>query len=103
MYTVFMNMKRLKAYISVTNEIKTLEQTKDALKMDILLDFKKDGIEKIETDDGFITRVGTRRWKYSLKVIALEERVKIAKVREEEKGVATATVSESIRYTQVKD
>lgn len=97
-----MDKKQLQAYAKVQAQIKELEGKRDGMKIAILEAFEKDGIEKQETTFGTFTRAQKVTYKYSEKVEALVEKVKLTKVREEEKGIATAATSNCLVFTNKK-
>ncbi len=95
--------KLLNEYASLSLQIKDLEAQRAAIKPELVEQFSTQGIEKMESDIGTFSIVRISSWKYSKKVVEQEEKLKIAKVREQEKGIAKASVSETIRFQQKKD
>lgn len=97
-----MDKKQLQTYAKLQAQIKELEGKRDSLKVDILVAFEKDGIEKQETTFGTFTVAHKTTYKYSDKIVSLTEKLKIAKVKEEEKGIATPSTSEYIVFSTKK-
>lgn len=98
-----MDKKQLQAYAKLQAQIKELEGKRDGMKVTILEAFDKDGIEKQETTFGTFTRAHKTTYKYSDKVNALAEKVKLAKIVEEEKGIAKSSTSEYLVFTTKKN
>lgn len=90
-------------YAALMEQMKLLEDEKETLKTEIISQLGKEGTDKVETDWGKFTIAGRKSWKYSDKVLALSERVKLAKIREEEKGIATSTETKYLVYTLNKE
>lgn len=90
-------------YAALMEQMKLLEEEKETLKASIISELVKEGTDKVETDWGKFTIAGRTSWKYSDKVTALSERLKLAKIREEEKGIATSTETKYLVYTLNKE
>lgn len=95
--------KALAQYAALSMEIKTLEAQRASIKLDIVEEFVAQGVDKMETDLGTFSLTRTRKWRYSKKLTAQEEKLEIARVDEQEKGIAKATITESIRFQQRKE
>ena len=89
-----MNQKILLEYIELDARFKELEVKKATLRAQILDELKKN---KLDTFGSFTVAHKTS-WKYSPAVTKLEEKVKIAKNTEQEKGTAKATESTYLLY-----
>ncbi len=99
-----MNQKLLAEYVDLQKTIDDLTAKKDALRVGILDGLKKENIEKLKDDTlGTFSVAHRSSWKYSPAVTKLEEKVKIAKNKEQEKGLAKETVSEHLLYTPIKE
>lgn len=92
-----------KKYAEVMNRIKGLETMRDQLKEEIITGLHKQKLQKVESDYGKFTISARRSYAYTEAVKKLEEKVKLAKVKEEEQGVAQEKVTEYLTYTPVKD
>ena len=68
------------------------------MKADILLAMEKEGEEKVESAYGSFTVGHREMWTYTEKVKELEEKVKLAKVKEEEQGKAKAKVTDYLLF-----
>ncbi len=88
-----------KRYADVRREQAILDEIEASLRGTILKDLKERGVDKDQRDDSTFAVVKKSSWEYTERVDKLEEKVKIAKVKEQERGEATETVSESLRYT----
>lgn len=95
--------KTLNRYAELSIQIKDLEAQRSALKPEIVEEFTSQGVEKLESDYGTFSVIRTSTWKYSKKTQKQAEELKIAQVREQEKGIAKATVNESIRFQAKKE
>ena len=92
-----------KKYASLNEKLLALEEEKQSLRAEILAELKKSGIDKDETSYGTFSVMRTPRWTYTAVVKALEEKLKITQVKEQQKGLAKAKYMESVRYTAVKE
>src|SRR3990167_1839552 len=97
-----MDQALLAEYKQLEADYKALEAKRVAMRTQIVEMLKVEGVKKAETDYGVFT-VGTREvWAYTEKVKTLEEKVKIAKQKEQQKGLAKSTVTEYLVYTPEK-
>ena len=94
-----MNKALFKKYATIQQKISLLEEAKQELRSDILLEMQKSKVEKAETDYGIFTHAVRRTWMYTDEVKKLEEKVKIAKVKEEQKGLAKEKKTDYLLYT----
>lgn len=98
-----MNTSLFQEYADLEFEFKLLEDKKSELRNKILDELKKNGIEKTETSVGVFTVASKKVYKYSEAVTKLADRLKIAKHKEEEKGIATPSISEYLLFTRPKE
>lgn len=105
--TKIKNVKLYENYAELMLEIKRLEARRDELKEKMIGEFNKEGLLKVELPLGNNTYTfslaETRSWKYSKKVVEMQEKVKLAQIGEQERGVAKATVSQTIRFVAPKE
>ncbi len=88
-----------KKYVNIRREQAILEELETSLRGTILKDLQEKGVDKENIDDSTFAVVKKSSWEYTDRVLKLQEKVAIAKVREQERGEATETISESLRYT----
>lgn len=98
-----MDAKILAQYATLSMQIKDLEAQRSALKENLISEFKSDGVEKVENDFGTFTTYPVTTWKYSPVLVKKEEAIKIAKIKEQEKGIAKAKTSDAFRFTPRKE
>jgi len=94
-------MNSLKKYAEIKISISQLEEKLKELKPQVLEILEKE--KNIKTDLGQFALTTLTRWTYTDKIKTLNEAVKIAKIEEEEKGLATAEISQSIRFVTNKN
>lgn len=98
-----MNTKLFQKYVSLKNEIAKLLEEENLLKSSIVEEMQNNSLEKIQNDFGKFTIAKRLTYSYSDKVSELEEKVKIAKHKEIEKGVAKVKNTTSyLLFTQDK-
>ncbi len=97
-----MQNKLYKEYVELNAKFAELEKQKEVLREAILLDLEKNKIEKIETDFGSFTVCKKTSWKYTEKISKIEDRLKIARIQEQNKGIATSTTSNYLLYKENK-
>lgn len=97
-----MQKELLKEYVTLDSKIKTLENERQLLREAIVSGMKAEKTEKLETAFGSFTVAARSVWKYSKKILAMEEKVKIAKTVEQEKGTAKKSITEYLVYTAPK-
>lgn len=88
----------LKKYATLELSFKALTEQKEALREEILESFKKQGLEKVNSEFGYFTICKKASWKYSDKIKSLEDKVKIEKDKEQKKHIATVSISEYLLY-----
>lgn len=89
----------LKAYAKFDAKIKELEDAREEVRVQVLTELKKENLQKTESTYGIFSIATRTNWKYSEAVISLAQKLKIAKVKEEQKGTAKASLTEYLRYT----
>lgn len=91
----------LRDYAIIDVEMRQLEARKQALRQLILNEMKESGLEKTDSPYGKFTVAHKMSWKYSPKIAAMEEKVKIAKDKEIRKMVATGVETEYLLFKQL--
>lgn len=97
-----MQTKLLAQYHLIEQEYKAIEGKRQALREKIVETLKKEGLEKIESDYGSFTVARRSTWVYSKTVKNIEEKLKIAKTKEQQKGIAKSSETEYLLYKEVK-
>ena len=98
-----MNTALLKEYALNEEKLKSLEAKKEELREQIVNEMKVKKVDKVESDLGLFT-IGRRlSWKFTEAVKKIEEKLKIAKAKEQEKGIATSSVTEYLVFTKPKE
>jgi|SRR3990167_3793524 len=92
-----------KKYANLNQKLLALEEEKQSLCAEILAEMKKNDTEKDSTSYGTFSVMRISRWTYTEAVTKLEEKVAIAKIKEQQKGIAKAKITENLRYTAVKE
>ena len=82
-------MSKQQEYAEVKAQIKELTDKESVLKQEIIEDMESKGLSKDETEFGTFSIASKKTYTYSDKVNDLAEKVKIAKHKEEQKGIAT--------------
>lgn len=88
----------LKRYAKLNASLKELEAKKDLLRDEIVKDFKKRKVEKEETAYGNFTIGHRLSWIYSEEIKKLEDKVKIAKDKEQKKGIAESSTTDYLLF-----
>lgn len=91
--------KTYKQYATLMADIAVLEEKKDMLKEVLLENLRKEPEGKKETGYGKFTLANRKNWIYTEKVKGMEEKVKIAKDKEQKKGLAKSTITEYVVFT----
>lgn len=89
-------------YAEIKTTIKLLEEEQKGINKQILNELEQAKADKVEFEFGKFTRATKTSWKYTDKITSLEEKVKIAKVTEQEKGLAKQVESHYLTFTQPK-
>jgi len=84
-----MEKETFKQYASIKNQIKELTAEAKELEPELTAEITKAGIDVVKTEFGTFSITKRKTWTYSGDVTELEDKVKIQKKEEEEKGVAT--------------
>jgi hypothetical protein len=90
-------------YADLDAEIKALEAKKVALKIKIMYEMENDGETKTTTPFGTFTRASRKSYEYSEAVDKIAEKLKVAKTKEEQKGIAKVKETEYLVFTTAKD
>jgi hypothetical protein len=86
-------------YWELDGQIKKFEEEKELLRDMIVVEMRDADTKKQSTDFGIFTRAAKTNWKYTDKVTQLEEKVKVAKVKEQQSGKAQASLTEYLKFT----
>lgn len=89
-------------YAIIDSEIKTLENQKEELRMQILQDMQKANQDSVVHTAGKFTLSDYKKWTYPEEVKTLEDTYKGAKAKAENDGTATCEITKSLRFTPVK-
>lgn len=92
-------MELFKEYADVKHQIKALEEKEYALKEILLAELEP--IRVAETIWGKFSTATRKSYTYSEKVTALEDKVKIVKVEEQEKGIAKLKETPYLIFTSL--
>ena len=97
-----MQNKNFERYAQIKRDMKALEEEETLLKKEILKDLDENKTDKVVFGFGSF-KVATRTsYRYSEKVQAISERLKLAQVREQEKGIAKVIESPYLTFTSPK-
>ena len=97
-----MDKTKVKQYATLDAKRRVIEAEMNALKIEILSDMEDEGITKAETNYGRFTHGSRITWKYSDKVTSLQEKLKIAQVKEQHSGTAKKKTTEYLMFTPKK-
>lgn len=97
-----MNKTLSKKYAKLSAQIKALEAEQKLLKLTIMESMEQEGLEKVLTDIGSFTRAHKTSWKYSDAVAKMNEKLKMAQLKEQQKGVAKKSETEYLLFTAKK-
>lgn len=89
-------------YASIDNQIKALTEQKDAVKEKIIEAMTDAGEEKVEASVGKFAITKLKTWTYTDETLAIGEKFKTAKAKEESTGDATFVEKPSLRFTPIK-
>lgn len=98
-----MNESILERYSEIKRAKKELEEEEKALKQQIEEVMQEEGKDREDTSFGTFTMAHRTYWKYTDKVKDLEEKVKLKKVEEEEKGLATPNETVYLVFKEAKE
>jgi hypothetical protein len=91
-----------KRYAEIKGQMKKLEEEESFIKQVLLQDLEANDADKIAFDFGKFTRSTRVSYKYSDKVLTLQEKVKLAQLKEQEKGIAKEVKSHYLTFTPPK-
>lgn len=97
-----MDKATYKRYAEVKGQMKALEEEESLLKKALLQDLKDNDADKIAFEFGKFTKSYRSTYKYSDKVTALQEKVKLAQIKEQAKGIAKEVKNEYLTFTPPK-
>lgn len=97
-----MNEILLKEYAELKGVIKNLEDQQKALQVKILEEFEKNRVEKADTTYGKFFIAKKNNYTYSDNVLFLKDKVKLAQIEEEEKGIAKLKVTPYLLFKPKK-
>lgn len=89
-----------KEYAQTKQKIQALQEKEATLKEIILTTLQKEGIEKEERTEGVFTIARRAIWKYTTTIKKLEEKLKVQKVKEQQRGDAKASYTTYLVFTQ---
>lgn len=92
-----------KEYATLMEKIGELEKERDDLKKILIRALEDEPGGKKETSYGKFTLAKRLSWLYSDRVKALEDKVKIAKDKEQKKGTAISTATSFVVFTVPKE
>ena len=98
-----MNTELFKQYRDVKMKISSLEDEAKVLNSAILGELQKAGKDKEEFDFGKFSVATRNNYKYTEKVEEMEEKVKLAKLKEVEKGIATNNKTSYLLFKESKN
>lgn len=93
-----MNKELYQKYADLKNQLSKLEEEAEIVKVSIMEDMKEAEVEKVEAEYGSFTITSRKNWAYTDKVKGLETTLKATKKEEEEKGLATASITNSLLF-----
>lgn len=87
-----MQKELLKEYAFVRINLRALEAEEELLREKILDSLLKEQLDKVESVYGDFTVAKKVAWEYTDKVKKIEERLKITKAKEQDRGIAKSKV-----------
>lgn len=87
-------------YSALQVELNRLEARKIELREKILLEMVTGNEKKIDTNFGSFSVATKKVWSYSPSVVKLEEKLKIARIKDQKKGTATAEENKYLVYNE---
>lgn len=94
-----MDNKLLQRYSDLRAKMSALAEEESLLKLQILEGLEREGSKKIETVFGKFTLSQKVNYIYTSKVRELEEKVKLAKIKEQEQGKAKEKIIKYLTFT----
>lgn len=98
-----MKKTKLQMYAELRAEIKGLETRESDLKMEIVKEMEAESLDKVESDYGNFTIGRRKTWSYSDKVAQIEEKLRIQRFTEQEKGIAKSSETPYLIFKAVKE
>lgn len=97
-----MQQKKLLEYAALETRFRALEAERETMREEIVTMLHRAKIDKLETEVGSFT-VGRRvSWTYTEAVKKIEERLKIARTKEQQKGLAESSETEYLLFKEPK-
>jgi hypothetical protein len=93
-----MDKAKYERYAEIKKTIKALQDEEDTIKAFIMKDFKENDIDKVAFEFGKFSQASRVSYKYSDKVNTMQEKIKLAQLKEQEKGIAKQVVSHYLTY-----
>lgn len=97
-----MDIELLKDYASLKRQMAALEEQEKVLKVAVMAELEKNKLDKAETEFGRFSLATRKNYSYSGKVEEMEEKVKLAKLKEVEKGVARVNETHYLLFKEPK-
>ena len=97
-----MQNKNFERYAQIKLEKKKLEDEEALLNKAILKELEESKTDKVAFSFGKFTKATRTSYKYSEKVQAISERLKLAQIKEQEKGIAKKVESSYLTFTLPK-
>ena len=94
-----MNTEILKQYAEIKRQIVSLQDQESILKQAVMSELENNNLKKAETAYGKFTIATRRSYIYSGKIEILEDKLKIAKLTEQEKGIAGSKETNYLIFT----
>jgi len=88
-----------KEYMQLVEQEKEITLLKNKMRDTILKDMTTREVVSEDHDEGKFTVSYLKKWKYSDKVVAMEDKLKAAKAKEQSTETATYTEEPSLRFT----
>ena len=94
-----MNKHLLSQYASLDAQFKELELKKAHLRGLILKDLMDNNLDKVQSENlGTFTVCEKKIWQYTPAITTLEEKLKIARIKEQDRGTAKSITSEYLLF-----
>lgn len=97
-----MDKKVLKEYQNLEKKAEEIEKQRSELRAQIVEELQKEKVKKMESEYGTFTVASRVTYTYSEAIKKLNEKVKLAKVKEERKGIAKPTKTNYLVYSNGK-
>ncbi len=95
-----MKQDLLKKYVEINQKYADITAMRESLREEIVKDMRKNKMEKVETDFGSFTVATKTNWTYTKAVEAIKEKLKIAQVKEQQKGLAKPSETQYLVYKE---